>query len=79
MVLAQGTRVDVEDLPEEVLRRAPRPAAKGAARTLAEVEREHILAVLAASGGNKARASERLGIGTATLFRKLREYREEPS
>jgi DNA-binding NtrC family response regulator len=79
VVLAQGTRVDVEDLPEEVSAAPPRPAAKGAARTLAEVEREHILAVLEASGGNKARASERLGIGTATLFRKLREYREEPS
>jgi DNA-binding NtrC family response regulator len=79
VVLAQGTRVDVDDLPEEVSAAPPRPAAKGAGRTLAEVEREHILAVLEASGGNKARASERLGIGTATLFRKLKEYREEPS
>jgi DNA-binding NtrC family response regulator len=78
VVLARGSRVDVDDLPEEVSAAPPRTA-KGAARTLAEVEREHILAVLEASGGNKAKASERLGIGAATLFRKLREYREEPS
>lgn len=43
---------------------------------LAAVEREHILAVLQASGGNKAEAARRLGIGTATLFRKLKRYRE---
>lgn len=44
--------------------------------SLAAVEREHILAVLDASGGNKAEAARRLGIGTATLFRKLKRYRE---
>lgn len=44
--------------------------------SLAAVEREHILSVLDASGGNKAEAARRLGIGTATLFRKLKRYRE---
>jgi DNA-binding NtrC family response regulator len=74
VVLAEGSRVDVEDLPEEV-GAAPRKATVGdAGRTLAEVEKEHILAVLAASGGHRAKAAERLGIGQATLFRKLKEY-----
>ena len=45
-----------------------------APRTLAEVEREHILATLEASGGVKAEAARRLDISPATLYRKLREY-----
>jgi transcriptional regulator of acetoin/glycerol metabolism len=30
--------------------------------------------VLEASGGNKAEAARRLGIGTATLFRRLKQW-----
>jgi transposase len=44
-------------------------------RTLAEVERDYIAAALRASGGNRARAAERLGIGAATLYRKLKQER----
>ncbi|MFT3773540.1 MAG: sigma 54-interacting transcriptional regulator [Minicystis sp.] len=77
VVLAPESRVDVEDLPEEIGEAPRRAATGGGDRTLAEVEREHILAVLAASGGNKTKAAERLGIGVATLFRKLKEYGAE--
>jgi len=48
--------------------------APGEVRPLAEVEREYILAVLRANNGNKVKASEQLDIGTATLYRKLKEY-----
>ena len=44
-------------------------------RTLAEVERDYIAAALRASGGNRAKAAEKLGIGTATLYRKLKQAR----
>ncbi len=44
-------------------------------RPLAEVEREHILRVLAACDGNQVRASEMLGIHRNTLHKKLEEYR----
>jgi transcriptional regulator with PAS, ATPase and Fis domain len=40
------------------------------------VEREHILRVLATVGGNRAAAAAALGIGTATLYRKLKEYQQ---
>ena len=42
--------------------------------TLAAVEKTHILNVLKAVGGNKAEAARRLGIGIATLYRKIKQY-----
>ena len=40
--------------------------------TLAEAERRTIAAALAATGGNKAQAAERLGIARSTLLEKLK-------
>ncbi|MBN2528200.1 MAG: sigma 54-interacting transcriptional regulator [Deltaproteobacteria bacterium] len=42
--------------------------------SLYEVERKHILTVLKANNGNQSRTAKQLGIGTATLYRKLRQY-----
>lgn len=42
--------------------------------TLEEVERSHILALLAASGGNKTETARRLGITKRTLYNKLNRY-----
>ncbi|MFN7916269.1 MAG: sigma-54-dependent Fis family transcriptional regulator [Vicinamibacterales bacterium] len=78
LVLARGTRVEVEDLPDEVRHSSVAVGAPGFAgqqRTLAEVERAHILAVLDSVDGNRTKAAAVLGIGPATLFRKLKEYR----
>ena len=70
--LARGALVDVDDLPEE-LAAAPVATAR-ALRSLAEVEREHVLCVLDACGGSQAEAARILGIGRNTLWRKLRSY-----
>jgi transcriptional regulator with PAS, ATPase and Fis domain len=70
IVLAHGKRVELEDLPEEI-RRLESPKDQDG-RTLADVEREHILRVLDAVGGNRTKAAAMLGIGPATLFRKLK-------
>src|SRR5215467_4144192 len=43
-------------------------------KTLAEVEREHILRIFKASDCNHERAAVTLGISSRTLYRKLREY-----
>jgi two-component system response regulator HydG len=85
VALARGRLVEREDLPNLSPRlAAPRVAvdavpasASTPERTLAQVEREHILAVLEASGDNKAEAARRLGIGTATLFRRLRQWNRD--
>jgi DNA-binding NtrC family response regulator len=74
VVFARGSRVDVPDLPEEVGLAVPAVTASGEVRPLAEVERDSIFAALAATGGNRAQAAARLGIGTATLYRKLKRY-----
>ncbi len=81
--LAAGEQVEVADLPDELARgtapppRGERTQAKreGPAplRSLAEVEREHLLAVLDACGGSQAEAARVLGIGRNTLWRKLRQ------
>ena len=75
VALARGSRVELEDLPEEVRQAFPRPVAtRGAVRPLDEVEKEYILAVLELNGGNQTHTAEQLRIGSATLYRKLKSY-----
>ncbi len=57
--------------------RSPRVETQESSRekTLAEVEKEHILRVLASTGQNRTRAAKILGIGLRTLHRKLKELK----
>ena len=52
---------------------APIPLLTGAVRKLDEIEMEYILAVLERADGNQTQAARMLGIGTTTLYRKLRD------
>jgi len=70
VALAREGRTDLEDLPGEV--RQPPPLAPVC--SLQAVERNHILAVLDLNAGNQTRTAEQLGIGSATLYRKLKSY-----
>jgi two-component system response regulator HydG len=74
VVLATGEVVQAEDLPPALVGGPPEPPGRPGDRTLAEVEKAHILAVLYARDWNQARAAEALGINRSTLWRKLREY-----
>jgi DNA-binding NtrC family response regulator len=74
-LLAEGDRIELEDLPESVRAASPARPPSAAPRSLADAEREIILGALAAHGGNQARTAAALGIGTATLYRKLRRWR----
>ncbi|HMV68401.1 MAG TPA: sigma-54 dependent transcriptional regulator [Myxococcota bacterium] len=76
-VMASGGEIRPEHLPPTVSCAQPVEAAPPKPMrlpTLAEVEREHILRVLQATGGHHVEAAEVLGIGRTTLWRKLREY-----
>jgi DNA-binding NtrC family response regulator len=77
VALCDGGEIGVDDLPAQVKERRATDLLAGAlARglTLDDLEREYIEKVLAAEGGNKTRAANRLGLDRKTLYRKLEEY-----
>jgi two-component system, NtrC family, response regulator HydG len=75
VALARGSRVEVEDLPEEIRQAFPMPVAtRGTVRPLDQVEKEYILAALEVNGGNQTHTAAQLHIGAATLYRKLKSY-----
>jgi DNA-binding NtrC family response regulator len=75
VALARGSRVELDDLPEEIRQAFPRPVAtKGTVRPLDEIEKEYILAALELNQGNQTRTATQLRIGSATLYRKLKSY-----
>jgi two-component system response regulator HydG len=75
VALARGSRVELEDLPEEIRSAVPKPVAiSGTVRPLEDIEKEYILAALQQNGGNQTHTAEQLQIGSATLYRKLKSY-----
>lgn len=73
VVLCDGSlRPEHLPLPERAASQAPEDATR--LKTLAEVERAHILDLLQRAAGNRTTAARWLGIGRNTLARKLREY-----
>jgi len=75
VVVCRGDEVRPEDLPPEVRAGRPHAAAGGdATANLADVEREHILRVMAHTSGNKKEAAAILGIDRSTLYSKLKQY-----
>jgi two-component system response regulator HydG len=71
VALSRTRCIELGDLPEEV---CAAPAAPVSARSLADVEKEHILAALARNQGKQTPTAQELGISTATLYRKLKAY-----
>jgi DNA-binding NtrC family response regulator len=71
----EGLLVGLDDLPPAVRlavgRSKPGSGTYPSVLSLEQVEREHIERVLAAAGGNKARAARLLGVDRTTLYRKL--------
>ena len=78
--LATGPEIREDDLPDEL--RGPSAQepherasfAPAGMKTLAQIEREHILHVLDACGGSQSDAARVLGVARNTLWRKLRQY-----
>ena len=75
VALARGSRVEPEDLAEEVRQavRAPLPA-EGTVQPLEQIEKDYIIATLELNGGNQTHTARQLQIGSATLYRKLKSY-----
>jgi transcriptional regulator with PAS, ATPase and Fis domain len=88
-IIAGGERITPEHLPRHI-RVAPgaaptlslAPATAGSlpaagARTLREIEMEHVLRVVEKHAGNKPAAAAELGISLKTLYNKLNQQQEE--
>jgi len=73
VIMSEGDIIDVPDLPS--LMRFSALRGVGPNRTLAAVEAEYILSVLASVGNNKTKAAEILGIDRKTLREKLKKMR----
>ena len=72
VILADGPDLLPEHLPYDV--REQSPITNESALELAVVEKQHIRRVLDQTGGNKAETARLLGIGLATLYRKIQQY-----
>jgi len=87
-IIAGGQKITVDHLPHHIrpvaggaptltLAPATAGAASSSARTLREIEMEHVLRVLEKHGGNKPAAANELGISLKTLYNKLNQLQEE--
>ena len=63
--------VTIDPAPAPAIASKPAPVA---ARSLRDLEKDGILAALAATGGNKAQAAAILEIDRSTLYKKLKDY-----
>ncbi len=74
--VAVSTRkcVDLEDLPLEIRQLPVLPALEGAIRSLEDIEKQYILAIMESQKGNRNKAAIALKIGVSTLQRKLKCY-----
>jgi transcriptional regulator with PAS, ATPase and Fis domain len=78
VILADGNTIILKNLPGR-FHRTETPPLDTARKfmTLAELEKHYILEVLEATGGNKSKATELLGISRAALWRKLKQFKED--
>ncbi len=78
VILADSDTIKLKHLPGRFHKDdAPPLDANRKFMTLAEMEKNYILEVLNASGGNKSKTTELLGISRAALWRKLKQFKED--
>lgn len=73
VLFARGETIDVQDLPSEFLAPPKDPITLDLGMPLDLLERKAIERTLIATGGNRSRAAEMLGISRRTLLRKIKE------
>jgi transcriptional regulator with PAS, ATPase and Fis domain len=75
-VFCRNGTILAEHFPPQIVRRIPPAEHRGVPLPLDDINREHIQRVLEFTRGNRTEAAKVLGIGLATLHRRLRETRQ---
>lgn len=73
LIFADSDVIKPDDLPGHLIRHQKTP--KRQPKSLEEMEKNHIVAVLAETGGNQSSAAEILGINRKTLYKKIHKYK----
>ena len=83
VVISEGDMIDTCDLPPEIYSQPQLTeglytdsSAALAGKPLEEIEKEAIMSTLDMVDGNREKAAKILGIGSRTLYRKLKDYDE---
>jgi two-component system response regulator HydG len=79
VVMCDRDKLDVRDIPPDILQRRQLTGTSAAPANLAgvslnELEKKAIVDTLAKTEGNREQAAKILGIGERTLYRKIKEY-----
>ena len=80
VVMCDRDKLDVQDIPPEIVQRRQLLPGSRTPRDLAgvslnELEKQAIIDTLAKTGNNREKAAKILGIGERTLYRKIKEYK----
>jgi transcriptional regulator with PAS, ATPase and Fis domain len=74
VALCSTSMIKAEDLPPALRKGALQSTGNDDIRPLDEIERKYILTVLEMTKGDKRLAAQKLNIGLASLYRRLKEY-----
>jgi two-component system, NtrC family, response regulator len=72
-LLTDSDMIQSDDLPAHM--KAMHYESPHKSKTLEDIEKEHIINVLAETEGNQTKASEVLGINRKTLYKKIHRYK----
>jgi two-component system response regulator AtoC len=80
VIIADSKTITLKHLPVRFRKqpKSDRTPNTGSFSTLAELEKRYILEVLESTRGNKSKTAEILGISRAALWRKLKQFKNEP-
>jgi two-component system NtrC family response regulator/two-component system response regulator AtoC len=73
LIFADTDIITPQDLPRHIAVNQQFPATQP--KTLEEMEKNHIIAVLAETGGNQSKAADILGINRKTLYKKIHKFK----
>ena len=72
-LMADKNTITADDIPRHLIN--PTAVSPGKPKTLEDMEKEHILAILAETGGNQTQAAQILNINRKTLYKKIAKYK----